>query len=107
MLAGSSTAIPAILLVLRRGCFRILPESADDSQQGQGRTSSQPDSKQAQQMQTVAKIMPLFMGFISWGFPPGLVLYFAISNLFRIGQQAVIFRMDGRWTTDRVNHRAR
>jgi membrane protein insertase Oxa1/YidC/SpoIIIJ len=25
----------------------------------------------------------------------GLVLYFAVSNLFRVGQQAVIFRMDG------------
>jgi membrane protein insertase Oxa1/YidC/SpoIIIJ len=45
-------------------------------------------------MQTVAKIMPLFLGFISWGFPAGLVLYFAVSNLFRIGQQAVIFRLD-------------
>ena len=38
--------------------------------------------------------MPLFLGFISWGFPTGLVLYFAVSNLFRIGQQAVIFKMD-------------
>ncbi len=45
-------------------------------------------------MQTITKIMPLFMGFISWGFPMGLVMYFAVSNLFRIGQQAVIFRLD-------------
>ena len=56
---------------------------------------NQQESKQAQQMQTITKIMPLFMGFISWGFPMGLVMYFAVSNLFRVGQQAVIFRMDG------------
>jgi YidC/Oxa1 family membrane protein insertase len=49
---------------------------------------------QAQGMQTAMKIMPLFMGFISWGFPSGLVLYFAVSAIFRIGQQAVILGMD-------------
>jgi YidC/Oxa1 family membrane protein insertase len=49
---------------------------------------------QAQGMQTAMKIMPLFMGFISWGFPSGLVLYFAVSAIFRIGQQAVIIGMD-------------
>jgi hypothetical protein len=40
--------------------------------------------------------MPLFIGFISWNFPAGLVLYWATSNLFRLGQQVLIFRMDGR-----------
>ncbi len=51
---------------------------------------------QAQGMQTAMKIMPLFLGFISWGFPTGLVLYFAVSALFRIGQQALILRLDER-----------
>jgi membrane protein insertase Oxa1/YidC/SpoIIIJ len=32
----------------------------------------------------------------SWNFPAGLVLYFATSNLFRIGQQATIFALDDR-----------
>jgi membrane protein insertase Oxa1/YidC/SpoIIIJ len=40
--------------------------------------------------------MPLFIGFISWNFPAGLVLYWTTSNLFRLGQQALIFKMDGR-----------
>jgi membrane protein insertase Oxa1/YidC/SpoIIIJ len=40
------------------------------------------------------------MGFISWGFPMGLVLYFAVSNMFRVGQQAVIFRLDGHGDDD-------
>ena len=47
-------------------------------------------------MQTITKFMPLFIGFISWNFPAGLTLYWATSNVFRLGQQAMIFRMDGR-----------
>ena len=53
-------------------------------------------TQQQQTMQNVTRIMPLFMGVISWGLPSGLVLYFAASAIFRIGQQAVILRMDGR-----------
>jgi membrane protein insertase Oxa1/YidC/SpoIIIJ len=45
-------------------------------------------------MQTAMKIMPLFFGFISWTLSAGLGIYFATSNIFRIGQQALIFRMD-------------
>ncbi len=52
------------------------------------------ESKQAQQMQKVTKFMPLLLGVFSWGFPTGLVVYFVTSNLFRIGQQAFIFRID-------------
>jgi YidC/Oxa1 family membrane protein insertase len=48
----------------------------------------------AQGMQTAMKIMPIFFGFISWSLPSGLGLYFGTSNLFRIGQQALILRMD-------------
>ena len=86
---GSIPYLILVLLVVATGFYQSVQmtrrRKSDDSQQ---------ESKQAQQMQTVAKIMPLFLGFISWGFPSGLVLYFAVSNLFRIGQQAVIFRMD-------------
>lgn len=56
--------------------------------------SNQEQTPQQQSMQTVAKIMPLFLGFISWTFPTGLVVYFAASAIFRIGQQSVILRMD-------------
>jgi YidC/Oxa1 family membrane protein insertase len=90
---GVGKAIPAILLILI-----VVASSFYQIYQTNRRTknTTQPaDSKQGQQMQMVSRIMPLFMGFISWGFPMGLVLYFAVSNLFRVGQQAVIFRMDG------------
>ena len=46
--------------------------------------------------QAVTKVMPLFIGFISWNFPAGLVLYWTTSNLFRLGQQVLIFKIDGR-----------
>lgn len=90
---GLATAIPAILLVLA-----VVGTSFYQTMQMTKRNKNnknQQESKQAQQMQMITKIMPLFMGFISWGFPMGLVMYFAVSNLFRIGQQAVIFRLDG------------
>ncbi len=44
------------------------------------------------QMQQITKIMPFFLPLISFGLPAGLVLYFATSNLYRIGQQAFISR---------------
>jgi YidC/Oxa1 family membrane protein insertase len=60
------------------------------------RGGAQPETQQQQTMQTVMKIFPVFFGFISWGLPAGLVLYFAASQLVRIGQQSVILRMDDR-----------
>jgi YidC/Oxa1 family membrane protein insertase len=47
------------------------------------------------QMGTVMKVLPIFFGVISISFPAGLVLYFFVSNLFRLGQQEVIFRKFG------------
>ncbi len=52
------------------------------------------DNPQAQQMQMVGKVMPIFFGFISWTLPTGLVVYFLTGNIFRIGQQALIVRLD-------------
>jgi YidC/Oxa1 family membrane protein insertase len=44
------------------------------------------------QQQMIMKIMPVFLPVISFTLPAGLVIYFATSNLFRIGQQAFISR---------------
>jgi YidC/Oxa1 family membrane protein insertase len=55
-----------------------------------------PDQTTAGAQQAITTIMPLFIGFISWNFPAGLVLYWTTSNLFRLGQQALIFKIDGR-----------
>jgi YidC/Oxa1 family membrane protein insertase len=47
-------------------------------------------------MQMVGKVMPIFFGFISWTLPTGLVVYFLTGNIFRIGQQALIVKLDDR-----------
>ncbi len=90
---GLSTGLPAILLVLvivATSYYQVYQTTRRNKSNDNG----QADNKQAQQMQMISKIMPLFMGFISWTFPMGLGLYFAVSNGFRVGQQAVIFHLD-------------
>ena len=47
-------------------------------------------------MQMIGKVMPIFFGFISWTLPTGLVVYFLTGNIFRIGQQALIVKLDDR-----------
>jgi YidC/Oxa1 family membrane protein insertase len=64
-------------------------------QQRQTMAKSQQDAQQKQPGQGLLKIFPVFFGFISFTLPAGLVVYFAASQIFRIGQQAVILRMDG------------
>jgi len=46
----------------------------------------------SKQMGTMMKILPIFFGVISLTFPAGLVLYFFVSNTWRLGQQELIFR---------------
>jgi len=60
------------------------------------RKSDNPNNPQAKQMQTIGKIMPLFFGFISWTLPAGLVVYFLTGNIFRIGQQSLIVKLEDR-----------
>ena len=44
------------------------------------------------QQQMLMKIFPYFLPVISFTLPAGIVLYFLVSNLYRIGQQAFITR---------------
>ena len=43
-------------------------------------------------MAIISKVFPSVFGFISWGIPSGVVLYFFTSNLWQIGQQEVVRR---------------
>ena len=56
------------------------------------------------QMATVMKVLPVAFGLFSLQFPAGLVLYFCVSNFWRLGQQEVIFRRFG--TASNPTHRA-
>ena len=44
------------------------------------------------QMLMIGKVLPVFFGLISLNFPSGLVLYFLVSNAWRVGQQELIMR---------------
>lgn len=89
---GIATAIPYLLMMILMVATQYV--QTWHSTYGQDK----PQGPQAGAQQAVTKIMPLFIGFISWNFPAGLVLYWATANLFRLGQQVVIFKIDGRPT---------
>src|SRR5262249_18287017 len=44
------------------------------------------------QMAVVTKVLPVGFGLLSLVFPAGLVLYFFVSSLWRLGQQEIILR---------------
>lgn len=78
------TAIPYILLILF-----VVGTSFYQQKQVSARRGSD-DSPVNDQQQMILKVLPLMTGVWSFVFPAGLVLYWATSNLFRIGQQAYI-----------------
>ena len=51
-------------------------------------------TQQQQSMQNAMRFLPILFGVFSWNFPTGLVLYFATSNIFRVGQQAYTLGLD-------------
>lgn len=61
---------------------------------------SNQNNNQPQPGQAVMKIFPFFFGFISFNMPAGLVVYFAASQIFRIGQQALIISLDEKHEED-------
>ena len=52
---------------------------------------SMPDTSSSQN-KIMLYFMPLFIGYISFTFPAGLVLYWVIMNIMQIGQQALMSR---------------
>ena len=52
-----------------------------------------PASAQNPQTQIITRIMPLMFGVFGFAFPAGLVLYWTVSNVFQIGQQAIMLRL--------------
>ena len=82
---GLVRAMPYIVLVLL-----VTATSYYQQKQIAGRNTGAASVNPQQQM--LMKIMPLFFAFISLTLPAGIVVYFLVSNAFRIGQQAFITR---------------
>jgi hypothetical protein len=70
----------------------------------QSRQASRRTPQTNKQMATVMKVLPVAFGIFSLQFPAGLVLYFCVSNFWRLGQQEVIFRRYG--TAANPTHRS-
>ena len=55
-------------------------------------TARLPKESRNSQMAMIGKIFPVMMGVFSWSIPAGVVVYFLVSNVWQIGQQAFMFR---------------
>jgi YidC/Oxa1 family membrane protein insertase len=58
----------------------------------QSRQSRRNAPNMTSQMAMVTTVLPIAFGLFSLQFPAGLVLYFLVSNLWRLGQQELIMR---------------
>jgi len=79
---------PYIVLILLVVGTALIQQNQLTKKQGKS------NNQQQQQMQMIGKVMPIFFGFISWTLPSGLVVYFLTGNIFRIGQQALIVKLE-------------
>ena len=82
---GLLDALPYFLLVAL-----VMITGFAQSRQAQRRTPAA-----NKQMAAVMKVLPVMFGLFSIAFPSGVVLYFFVSSLIRLGQQEVIFRRFG------------
>jgi YidC/Oxa1 family membrane protein insertase len=88
---GWLTALPYLLTILI-----VMGTSYYQMVQTQAKQKKDTPEGEKQPGQAVMKMMPFFFGFISFTLPAGLAVYFAASQIFRIGQQAVIIWLDER-----------
>lgn len=78
-------ALPYLFMIVL-----VLVSSYIQQKQVSGRSPASSEVNQQQQM--LLKIMPAFMAFISFTLQGALVLYFVVSNFWRVGQQWFIGR---------------
>lgn len=88
--AGFVAVLPYVLAILFMVAVQYFQQV--HSQSG----VPQDSNPQAQMMQKVTKALPVFFGVIAIQFTAGVIVYWGTSNLFRLGQQALIFKIDGR-----------
>jgi YidC/Oxa1 family membrane protein insertase len=84
---GSLPYLAMIAIIVAAGFYQQVQTSRKKTDD-----PSQQNSQMAG-MQNAMKVMPFVFGIITWNFVAGLGLYFATSNLFRVGQQAFILRL--------------
>ena len=84
-IGGLTAAIPyyiLIALVALTGWYQVRQTQAKQLQSGNAPANAQ--------MQAMTKIFPVFFAFICFGLNAGAILYFVVSNTWRIGQQQLV-----------------
>jgi len=81
---SGSEQVPFVILVVLVG--------ATGFYQQRQLTGRLPKESANSQMAVMGKVFPLIFVFISWSIPAGVVVYFLVSNIWQIGQQAFMFR---------------
>jgi len=87
---GFGQLVPYLILILLVVGSGYL-QSVQTMRRRKDDTSQTP---QQQGVQNAMRFLPILFGVFSWNFPTGLVLYFATSNIFRVGQQAYILGLE-------------
>lgn len=83
---GMGRAVPYLVLIALIGVTAWFQQKQVQGRNPQAQAQINP------QQQMIMKIMPFFLPVISFGLPAGVTLYFLVSNVYRIGQQAFITR---------------
>jgi YidC/Oxa1 family membrane protein insertase len=85
---GIAHALPYLVLIALVLVTGVIQQRQIQGRQAKSGSTSPINSQQ----QMIMKIMPFFLPVFSFGVPAALVVYFLVSNIWRIGQQAFITR---------------
>ncbi len=85
--SGIVSALPYLVLVLLMGFTTWYQQKQMQAKQTGG------SDMQAQQMQMMARVMPVMLMVFAYSFPTGVVLYWLTTNVWTIGQQRLMFRV--------------
>jgi YidC/Oxa1 family membrane protein insertase len=85
---GFTHALPYLVLIALVLVTGVIQQRQIQGRQAKSGSTSPINSQQ----QMIMKIMPFFLPVFSFGVPAALVVYFLVSNCWRIGQQAFITR---------------
>ncbi|MFN2490715.1 MAG: YidC/Oxa1 family membrane protein insertase [Actinomycetota bacterium] len=83
--AGFAALLPYVLLIAIMGFTTFYQQKQMQAAQG-------PSNPQAQQMQMMMRVMPLFLMVIGYSFPAALILYWTVTNLWTITQQRIMLQ---------------
>ncbi|HSK91895.1 MAG TPA: YidC/Oxa1 family membrane protein insertase [Euzebyales bacterium] len=84
---ANEAGIIAILMLLAMGVTTFIQQK-----QMMGRTMAVADDQQLQQQKMMLYIMPVFLTFLGFNLPVGVLVYWVTTNLWQMGQQWFMLR---------------